>query len=143
MGTAYSARNKTEREHLQKVVSRLSETQMARPAGGKGWTVSGLLAHIAFWDQRALVLMRRWKAGGTGSPAGDVDVINDAMQPFLLAVPPRKAAELALEAAQAIDREIDALDPEMLARVEANGQPKLDRAGHRAHHLEQIEKAIG
>lgn len=36
MGTAYSPRNKAEREHLQKVVSRLSETLMTRPAAKAG-----------------------------------------------------------------------------------------------------------
>jgi len=142
MRSAYSQRNNAELEHLRKVVDRLTDEQMARPAGGDGWTVGALLGHIAFWDQRAIVLMERWKAGGVGTAAGDVDVINDSVKPFLLALPPRDAARLALEAAQAIDREIDSLDAKMLAGIEANGQPRLDRASHRAHHLEQIEKAI-
>ncbi len=142
MSSAYSQRNKAELEHLRKVVDRLTDEQMARPAGGDGWTVGALLGHIAFWDQRAIVLMERWKAGGVGTPAGDVDVLNDAVKPFLLALPPRDAARLALETAQAIDREIDSLDATMLAGIEANGQPRLDRASHRAHHLEQIEKTI-
>ncbi len=143
MGNSYSQRNKEELEHMRKVIGRLTDVQMALPAGGPGWTVSGLLAHIAFWDQRAIVLARKWKSGAAGTPAGDVDVINDSMKPFLLALPAGRAAELALEAAQTIDGEIDSLSPEMLARVETNGQPRLDRASHRAHHLEQIEKAIG
>ncbi len=142
MSSAYSQRNKAELEHLRKVVDRLTDEQIARPAGGDGWTVGALLGHIAFWDQRAIVLMERWKAGGVGTPAGDVDVLNDAVKPFLLALPPRDAARLALETAQAIDREIDSLDATMLAGIEANGQPRLDRASHRAHHLEQIEKTI-
>ncbi len=143
MANAYSARNKAELDHLTKVIGHLTDAQLSLPAGGPGWTVSGLLAHVAFWDQRGIVLARRWKAGGKGSPSGDVDVLNDAMKPFLLALPPRKAAELSLEAAQIIDKEIDSLEPSLLARVEADGQPRLDRANHRAHHLEQIEKAVG
>ena len=142
MRNAYSLRNKEELEHMRAVIARLSDDQLASPAGGPGWTASALLAHVAFWDQRAIVLARKWKAGGTGTPAGDVDVINDSVKPFLVALPPRKAALLALEMAETIDREIDSLDAETLARVEANGQPKLDRASHRAHHLAQIEKAI-
>ena len=142
MSNAYSDRNRRELQHLRSVVGRLTDAQMSAPAGGPGWTVSGIVAHIAFWDQRALVLARRWTSGGTGSPPGDVDLLNDAMKPFLLAVPPRKAAELALDAAQAIDKEIDSFGRELLSRVEANGQPKLDRGAHRAHHLEQIEKAL-
>ena len=143
MTNAYSRRNTAEQEHLRRVVDRLTDEQMTRSAGGERWTVAALLGHIAFWDQRALVLMKRWKTGGVGTPAGDVDVINDAVKPFLLALPPRAAAKLAVEAAREIDEEIDSLDATMLASVEANGQPKLDRASHRAHHLEQIEKAVG
>ncbi|HUI70272.1 MAG TPA: maleylpyruvate isomerase N-terminal domain-containing protein [Spirochaetia bacterium] len=143
MGNTYSQRNREELEHMRTVIARLTDHQLLLPAGGPGWTVSGLLGHIAFWDQRAIVLAHKWKTGGTGSPAGDVDVINDSMKPFLLAMPGRRAAELALEAAQTCDQEIDSLDAETLARVEANGQPRMDRASHRAHHLQQIEKAIG
>ena len=69
MSSAYSQRNKAELEHLRKVVDRLTDEQIARPAGGDGWTVGALLGHIAFWDQRAIVLMERWKAGGVGTPA--------------------------------------------------------------------------
>ena len=30
---------------------------------GSGWTVSTLLCHLAFWDQRALFLLRQWQTG--------------------------------------------------------------------------------
>ena len=142
MANRYSQPNKVERDHLRAVVARLSDAQLALPAGAHGWTVGGLLAHVAFWDRRAVVLMERWKKGSLGSPPGDVDVVNDTIRPFLVALPPRRAAELALETAEAIDNEIDSLSVDMLERVEANGQPRLDRASHRADHLEQIEKAI-
>ena len=32
-----------------------------------GWTVAGVLAHLAFWDQRVVVLVDRW-ADGRGTP---------------------------------------------------------------------------
>ncbi|HVP19865.1 MAG TPA: maleylpyruvate isomerase N-terminal domain-containing protein [Spirochaetia bacterium] len=142
MSNAYSQKNSEGLERLRSVIERITDEQIDRPAGGEGWTVGGLLGHMAFYDRRALAILKKWKAQGVGTSAMDIDVANDAMKPLLDALPRRKASELALEAARAIDAEIESLDPELLAKVEANGTPKLDRAGHRAHHLDQIEKAI-
>jgi hypothetical protein len=65
------------------------------------------------------------------------------MRPILNALAPQTVVQLAIASAQEIDTEIDALDGGMLAKVEAEGKTVwLDRAHHRLHHLEQIEKAI-
>jgi hypothetical protein len=38
---------------------------------------------------------------------------------------------------------VDALEPEMIARIQSEGGPvRLDRAAHRRHHLAQIEAAL-
>ena len=143
MSNGYSARNAVEREKLERLVARLTDEQMGRPAGGPGWTVGALLGHLTFWDQRALELLKKWQSQGIGPSGVDIDVVNDAMRPLLAAVPPRKAAELAVAAARAIDEAIDSLDAVTLERVESEGKPvRLDRAAHRVHHREQIEKAI-
>jgi hypothetical protein len=42
-------------------------------------------------------------------------VINDGMKPLLLAIPPRRVAEMAMEAATAIDKEIEVLSPDLIA----------------------------
>jgi hypothetical protein len=57
MTNQYAQPNTAERVHLEKVIARLSPSDHGRPAGGPGWTVGGLLAHLAFWDTRALVLL--------------------------------------------------------------------------------------
>jgi hypothetical protein len=143
MSNPYSQRNAAELEHLEKLAGSLTDEQIACPAGGSGWTVGGILGHLAFWDQRAAGLLRRWKAGTIGASAIDIDAVNDAMRPLLNALSPRAAVQLAIASAREIDREIDALDAGMLAKVEADGKPvRLDRAAHRIHHLEQIQKAI-
>jgi DinB superfamily len=143
MSNPYSQRNAAELEHLEKLAGSLTDAQVAFPAGGSGWTVGGILGHLAFWDQRAVGLLRRWKAGTIGPSAIDIDAVNDAMRPLLNALSPRAAVQLAIASAREIDREIDALDAGMLAKVEADGKPvRLDRAAHRIHHLEQIQKAI-
>jgi hypothetical protein len=144
VSNTYSEQNAAWRGKLVALVKRLSDKDMERPAGGPGWTVTGLLGHLAFYDQRAVVLLSKWKKDGISPSPNDVDIINDAMRPLLNAVAPRDMKRLALEAAEAIDAAIDALEPGFLSRIEAEGKPvRLNRAAHREHHMEQIEKALG
>jgi hypothetical protein len=108
-----------------------------------GWTAAGMLAHLAFWDQRALTLLRKWREEGVGPSPIDTHVVNEAMRPHCLAIPPRAAAELAVACAEAIDHELEALDPGFLAEVEARGTTvHLRRAEHRRLHLDEIERAL-
>ena len=113
--------------------------QAQRPAAGRpleaGWTVAGVLAHLAFWDQRVVTLIDAW-AGGRGTPpvaydGAAVDWINDAGKPLCLALPPRVAARLAVEAAVAADERVAGLSEAQLAANAAAGQPD-QRAARRA-----------
>lgn len=108
-----------------------------------GWTVAAVLAHVAFYDLRALALLQKWERGeGKPSPI-DPDAINAAMQPLCLAIPPRQAARLAVAAADSVDQKIETLAPEVLSAIRAAGNPvNLNRAEHRGEHLEQIERAL-
>ncbi len=144
MSNAYTANNAAWREKLNALLSRLTEKDMARAAGGPSWTVGGLLGHLAFWDQRAIVLLAKWKSSPMAVSPVDIDVVNDSMRPFLNAIPGKKVAAMAREAAASIDAAIDALTPDFLAKVEAEGKPvRLDRGAHREHHMAQIQKALG
>jgi hypothetical protein len=144
MSNAYTTRNTAWREKLAALTKRLGDADMARPAGGTGWTIGGLLAHLAFWDQRAVVLLSKWKTQNMAPSAIDVDVVNEAMRPLCNAIPPRAVASMAVSCAAAVDRAIDELDAAFLARIEAEGTPvRLDRSAHREHHVAQIEKALG
>jgi hypothetical protein len=108
-----------------------------------GWTVSGVLCHLAFWDLRALGLIRAWEASGAGPSPMDTDIVNEAMRPLLLAIPPQTAVEMAIDAAVQIDREIAGLNPERIADIETNGGAvRLNRAAHWRQHLGQIEQAL-
>jgi uncharacterized damage-inducible protein DinB len=142
----FIARNNAERARLQALVARLTDADLARPMPA-GWTVAAVLAHLAFWDQRILVLLEGWEQSASSVPraanAADVDWINDAAKPFLLAVPPRRAAELAVAIAEAVDGKVAALSDDFLARNEAAGSPLLmTRAEHRREHLREIESAL-
>jgi hypothetical protein len=142
MNDTYTRGNMSERQHLIALVDRLPDEKLNYPLEA-GWTVAGVLAHLAFWDQRALILLTKWQQEGIGSSAIDVDVVNEATRLLCIALPPRVAAQLAIATAEAIDQAIDQIDPAMIAEIETNGQTvRLNRADHRQEHLTQIEQAL-
>jgi Mycothiol maleylpyruvate isomerase N-terminal domain len=137
--------NSKSRAAVKDLVARLSDADLARPMPA-GWTVAAVLGHVAFWDQRILVLLEAWgrnEALPPGARAEDVNWINDAGKPFLLALPPRQGAEVALAIAEAVDRKIEALTDADLTRLAAAGNPiNLHRAEHRRAHLDEIAAAL-
>ena len=137
--------NTKERQRLKALVGRLSDADLARPLTA-GWTVAGVLGHLAFWDQRIVVLLDAWqRTGAAPNPNRDEDIdwINDAGKPFLLALPPRQAAELTVAIAEAVDSKIAALPDDFAARIAGAGNPiSLHRAEHRREHLDEIEAAL-
>jgi hypothetical protein len=141
---SYIAENDRERRRLEALVGKLHDAALGR-AMPASWTVAGVLAHLAFWDQRIVVLIEMLKRGAT-VPTEDpihVDWINDAAKPMQLALPPRRAAALAVETARATDHAVATLSDELLAKNAAGGSPiNLLRAEHRREHLDEIEQAL-
>jgi len=141
---SYVKKNDAERERLRALVARASDTDLTKPLPA-GWTVAGVLGHLAFWDQRILVLLDGWDRGVAPrlENAADVDWINDAAKPLLLALPPRKAAEVAVAIAEAVDKRVAAVSEDLIARNVAAGSPvNLIRAEHRKEHLDEIERLV-
>jgi hypothetical protein len=143
----YVAENDTERARLRALVRRLSDQDLARPMVA-GWTVAGVLAHIAFWDQRIVALVDEWeRKGPTWTPpledARDVDWVNDSAKVLCLALPPRVAAELAVSVAETVDRRVAAVSDAILAANARAGALNWRRAEHRREHLEEIERMLG
>ncbi len=58
MSNPYTQENAAEREHLTALVNRLTDEELSRPVEAS-WTVAGFLAHMAFWDRCALILLRK------------------------------------------------------------------------------------
>ena len=132
----------SERRRLEALVDRLSDSELGTPLAD-GWTVAGVLAHLAFWDQRAAFLLERWQRAGVGPSEADTDAINNAAKPQWLAMPPRNAAALAVAAARAADAAVDAASPELIDQIVSIGAPiSLSRAEHRREHLDEIERAL-
>lgn len=141
----YAVENDTERARLGALVARLTDAELARPMAA-GWTVAGVLGHLAFWDQRILALLDAWERTGVQPPPladADIDWINDASKPFLLALQPRRAGDLAVRIAEEVDRRAASLPDEVVARNAAAGSPlNLARAEHRREHLDEIERSL-
>jgi hypothetical protein len=135
--------NRAERERLRRLVGRLSDDDLARPIG-PSWIVANALAHVAFWDRRALVLLTKCHNGAEAADSPvDVDMINDAVQFLVRRIPPRAAAEEAVAAAQGVDELLEAASSDLLERHRAAGTPfPLDRAAHRKAHLDEIERTL-
>ena len=134
--------NASENDHLKKLMKRLSDDALRTPLSA-GWTVSAVFAHLAFWDQRAIILIEKWKKEGISPSPIDLDVINDASRRLCLAIEPRQAAELTIALADEIDRVIADLTPEMVEAISTKGTTvKLNRADHRRTHLVEIEKVL-
>ena len=139
----YTLDNTTSRQQLITLVNRLSDEQLRHPLEA-GWTVAGVLAHLAFWDQRALTLLHKWQQEGIGPSPVDVDVINEVTRPLFIALASQTAAQLAISTAQILDQAIEQLAPEFIAEVETNGKTvRLNRALHRRDHFNQIEQVLG
>jgi hypothetical protein len=143
---SYVNENRKELDRLRALVARLSDADLSRPMPA-GWTVAGVLGHLAVWDQRIAVLLDRWGADGRGPrPTYDeaaVDWINDATKPLCLGLAPREAARIAVAAAEAADRKVAALSDALLAANAAAGGPiGVRRAEHRREHLDEIEREL-
>jgi hypothetical protein len=139
MDRAFIVENQRERDRLRRLVDRISDQELSLPMS-EGWTIAAALAHLAFWDQRALVLIKKWKIGGVTSSAIDDDVTNDSILPLCLAIPPRVAARLAVTAAEAIDCELEKADENLISDIWQLGERfRLYRSDHRKLHLDQIE----
>ncbi len=139
MGFPFIQQNNESRQRLEALANRLTDADLSRAATA-GWTVAALLAHLAFWDQRALVLLQRWKGNGVDLSPVDADAMNDAHKPLCLALEPRRAVELCLASAAAVDAELETLTPDLVAEIEASPTHfRFNRALHRNDHLAEIE----
>ena len=141
---SYIAENDRERRRLEALVGKLDDAALGRPMPD-GWTVAGVLAHLAFWDQRIVTFIELLKRGAKVPAEDPIDVewINAAAKPTQLALSPGRAATLAVETARAIDQAVATLSDELLAKnAAAGGQINLRRAEHRREHLDEIEQVL-
>jgi hypothetical protein len=143
MERPFIAENTKERKRLIALVERLTDEELSLPLGDD-WTIAVALAHLSFWDQRSLFLMRKWKNSGIVEPSPiDIDLTNDSLLSLWLAIPPRGAANLAVSAAEEIDRELEQAPSDLISKIERLGEKfRLYRSIHRKLHVDQIIECL-
>jgi hypothetical protein len=142
----YSQQNAESYQRLKSLAHRLTDTDLALSTD-YGWTISALLAHLAFWDQRVLVILRRWKTEGFDPSPIDSGAVNDSLKVICHALEPRTAVDLSLISAEAVDAELATLTPEFVRQIEEHAtatgtQFRMNRSLHRNGHLNDIEALL-
>ena len=141
MDRSFVERNRASRERIRDLAARLSDDELQHRVG-EHWTVAITLAHLAFWDRRALyVLDMTEREGKLFIPEIDI-FVNDLSLPLWAAIPPRQAARLAVEAAEEVDRRLEAFPPSLLDQIYTYNQRWVVRALHRGEHLDQADAAL-
>jgi hypothetical protein len=143
MDKSYIVENKRERERLHALISGITNEELTLILYEEGWTVAVTLAHLAFWDMRCMILAEKWKQSGIKLSPIDTDTINDVLVPFFLAIPPGKAAALSISTAEALDRALEELPPDLVDAIPNTGDSiTTNRSVHRKMHLDDIEKLL-
>jgi hypothetical protein len=133
--------NRAATDRMRTLAARLSDEELQHPVGAH-WTVAIVFAHLAFLDRRALwVLDASEREGAVVNPDYNI-FINDVMLPLLAAIPPREATRLAVEAAEAVDKRLEAYPPDLLELIHAEYKRYIFRAYHRTEHLNEAEAAL-
>jgi hypothetical protein len=139
-------RNAASRDRIQALGDRAAAGPIPSVDDDGGWGPSVIIAHLGFWDRIALA---RWqRAGDDGLPAPlaptVADLVNDASFEQWAALDIETATRLAVDAAAAVDRYLEALPPERAEAARTAGFARLvDRSLHRNEHLDAVERALG
>jgi hypothetical protein len=134
--------NYHERHRLNSIAASLKDADLHRRLNN-GLTLEAVFVHMAFWDDYATALLKDWERSGFTPSRTNFEAVNAAVRNLALAVPDRLGVELAQSAAEAVDRQVEALSSDLAAEIEAAGYSRiLRRAEHRREHLDQIEKVL-
>jgi hypothetical protein len=146
MSREFIRENETSRAQLGQLVARLRGGDFER-AVGKNWTISTLLCHLAFWDQRALFLLQEAQAGRIDPSrlsTQAIDSINQAARVLSLAIPGPAAAQLVMQSAERVDAEAAKIGNELVEQIISAGfERMLNRSLHRLEHVRKIEESLG
>lgn len=133
--------NRASTRRIRALADRLSDAELQTRVG-EHWTVAIVFAHLAFLDRRAqYVLDETERAGRVVNPDYHI-VVNDLSLPLWAAIPPREAARLCIEAAETLDRRLEAYPAGLLELVWAERKRYVVRADHRNEHLDEAEAAL-
>ncbi len=141
MDRSFVEQNRASTKRTRDLAARLSDEELQHPVG-EHWTVAIVFAHLAFWDRRALyVLDMTERNGKLSTPELDI-FVNDLSLPLWAAIPPRAAAQIAIEAAETLDKRLEAYSPALLEEIFSYNKRWVVRALHRGEHLDEAEAAL-
>jgi DinB superfamily len=138
---SFVERNRASTNRIRALVARLTDEEMRHPVG-EHWTVAIALAHLAFWDRRVMYVLDNTERDGKLF-APEVDVfVNDLSLPLWAVIPPREAARIAVETADALDTRLEQFPPALLEEVYSRSERWVVRAIHRNDHLDDVDAAL-
>ena len=133
--------NRASTERICALAARLSDEEMQHRVG-EHWTVAIALAHLAFWDRRVMyVLDMTERDGKVFIPEIDI-FVNDLSLPLWAAIPPRAAAQIAIDTAQTLDKQLEDYSPALLEQIHTFNKRWVVRALHRGEHLDEVDMAL-
>src|SRR6185436_14787544 len=138
---SFIKRNRASTDRIRALAARLTDAEMQQPVG-EHWTVAIALAHLAFWDRRVMYVLDMTERDNTLF-IPEIDIfVNDLSLPLWAAIPPREAARIAIETAEALDRRLEDFSPALLEQLYAYNKRWVVRALHRGEHLEEVDAAL-
>jgi hypothetical protein len=133
--------NRASTERIRRLAKGLTDEQLLLPVGD-AWTIAICLAHLAFWDRRVMyVLEMTQREGKPFVPSIDI-FVNDLSRPLWAAIPPREAARIAIDNADACDKQLEAFPEPLLEQLYNNRKRDVVRALHRNEHLDEVDMAL-
>ena len=133
--------NREQLERLRRLVAQLGDDDLKRELPD-GWTIADALAHLAFYDRRAQILLERFAREGVFASPYDYETINAALLHLTRRIPSREIAAEVVEAAEAADRAAASTPAPLMGEIRRLNQVKLERAEHRRSHLDDIEALL-
>jgi hypothetical protein len=138
---SYKEINRASRERIRDLVNRLTDEELLTRVG-EHWTVGVVFAHLAFWERRVMyVLDMTEKNSKLFIPEIDI-FVNDLSLPLWLAVPPREAARIAMEACETLDKRLEEYGTALLEEIYHYNKRWVVRALHRNEHLDEADAAL-
>ncbi len=138
---SYVSLNRTATQRIRDLVGRLSDAELQHPVGPH-WTVAIALAHFVFWDRRVMYVLDKTESDGKLF-IPEIDIfVNDLSLPLWAAIPPRAAAELAIQTSEAVDKRLEAYPPRLLEEIHDYNKRWVIRALHRNEHLDEVDQSL-
>jgi len=141
MDHSFIGQNRASTERIRALAARLTDEEMQTRVG-EHWTVGIVFAHLAWWDRRVMyVLDMTEKDGKLFIPEIDI-FVNDLSLPLWAAIPPRAAAQIAIETAETLDKRLEEYSPELLEEIYNYNKRWVIRALHRSQHLDEADAGL-